>query len=499
MKRYLAIPGALLLTAAFVRATVNIRWDATSIWMAAAGLAIVACTAVWNRREVIEWVRDPRGVFAVTTGISIAAFVAVIALMNIAVWYAPWSIDLTASGRNHVSPETARVLNGLPRRVSLRQFGRAPDPRIEQLLRGFERESSKVGVEFVDVERQRDLASRYGVIKLGTVVAVAGEKFRKVEDPNEQALVTAVLQVTSDRERVVCFVTGHGEHGIGDSGPTGFSHLAETLTAANYLPQRISLLEGSVPSRCGAVIVAGPREEYRPEEIDRLTAYADHGGRVALMLDPDPAPSFTAWLRRRGIEPGRGAIVDTSGAGRTVGTGPRTPLAVSYGDHPITRGFEVATLYDGARPLHLVAHPELGGQPTALAQTGSGSFASPAADVVPAFQEGRDEAGPLPLAAATSIGSGIGPEPQIRIAAFGDSDFVSNALLRRQGNRDFFLRALAWLLGEQEATIVEVDERENRRVELTESMRAWMYLVNLGFLPLIPLTAGIIMFVRSRR
>lgn len=499
MKRYLAIPGALLLIAAFVRAAVNIQWDAANVWLAATGLAIVAWTALWNRREVIEWIRDPRGVFAVTTGISIAVFIAVTVLLNIAVWYTPWSIDMTASGRNHVSPETARLLKRLPQSVWLRQFGRAPEPRVEQLLRGFERESSKVRVEFVDVDRRRDMASTYGVIKLGTVVAVAGEKFRKVEDPNEQALVTAVLQVTSDQERIVCFVTGHGEHGISDSGPTGFSHLAATLTAANYAPERISLLEGDVPSRCGVVIVAGPRDAYGADEMDRLTAYTDHGGRVALMLDPDPAPSFADWLRRRGIEPGHGAIVDVSSAGRTVGSGPRTPLAVSYGDHPITRGFEVATLYDGVRPLHVVQHPELGGTPTALAQTGRGSFASLAGDAVPAFQRGRDEAGPLPLAAATTIGSGRGPDRQVRLAAFGDSDFVSNAFLHRQGNRDFFLRALAWLLGEQEATIVEVDERENRRIELTESMRAWMYLVNLGFLPLLPLTAGIIMFVRSRR
>ncbi len=40
---------------------------------------------------------------------------------------------------------------------------------------------------------------------------------------------------------------------------------------------------------------------------------------------------------------------------------------------------------------------------------------------------------------------------------------------------------------------------ENRRIELTERMRAWMYIVNLGILPLIPLIAGIIVFIRSRR
>ena len=106
MKRYLAVPGALLLTAGFIRATVTVEWDSTSLVLAAAGALIVAFTVAWNRREVVEWIRDPRGVFAVTTGIAVALFVAALVMINIAVWYNPWSVDLTASGRNQVSDET---------------------------------------------------------------------------------------------------------------------------------------------------------------------------------------------------------------------------------------------------------------------------------------------------------------------------------------------------------------------------------------------------------
>ena len=221
MRRYLAIPGALLLTTAFIRAATTVQWDRTGILLAAAGAVIVLITIVWNRHEVIEWIRDPRGVFAVTTGIAVACFIAVLVLLNIAVWYNPWSIDLTASGRNEVSDETRRMLQRLETPVALQQFGRTSDPAVEALLRGFERESRRIRVEFVDVDRDRQLAARYGVVKLGTVVAVAGEKFRKVDDANEQALVTAGTQATSDQERLVCFVTGHGERGLADTGATG--------------------------------------------------------------------------------------------------------------------------------------------------------------------------------------------------------------------------------------------------------------------------------------
>ncbi len=500
MNRYLAIPGALLVTAGFIRATVTAAWDGTSLMLAAAGAVVVAITAAWNRREVGAWFRDPRGVFAVTTGIAVALFVAALLMVNIAVWYNPWSVDLTASGRNQVSADTRAVLRRIQQPVTLRQFGRAEDPRVEQLLRGFAREMPLIAVEFVDVERERALATKYGVIKLGTVGVFAGDKFRKIEEPNEQAVITAILQATSDEERMVCFLTGHGERGLADDSPGGLGRLNAMLEASNYRTGRITLLEADVPAECAAVVMAGPRHEYSARELDRLTVYSRRGGRLAVLLEPDPLPSLSGWLRPLGIDPLPRTIVDSSGAGRTVGGGPRTPLAVAYGTHEITRGFEIATMFDEARPLGAIAQPAMGGRPVALAETSPRSFATSADGGEPTFDGGRgDTRGPFTLAAATTIGTASRPGEQFRLVAFGDSDFISNAYLRRQGNRDFFLRALAWLLGEEEATVVAVDERENRRIELTEQMRARMYIVNLGLLPLIPLVAGVIVFIRSRR
>jgi hypothetical protein len=224
MKRYLAIPGALLLITAFIRSAVNVEWDRTGVALAAAGAVIVLITLVWNWKEVVEWLRDPRGVFAVTTGITVAVFVAAIVMLNIAVWYNPWSLDLTASGRNQVTEETRRILSRLEKAVVLRQFGPAA-PHVEQLLRTFERESPRIRVEVVDPTRERDQAIRYGISRDGSVVVLADDSFRKVEEPNEQSVLTAILQATTNEKRIVCFVTGHGERGLPDKGPGGLAAL----------------------------------------------------------------------------------------------------------------------------------------------------------------------------------------------------------------------------------------------------------------------------------
>jgi ABC-type uncharacterized transport system involved in gliding motility auxiliary subunit len=486
-----------MLVTAFVRAATSARWDQPGLFLAAAGAAIVLATIVWNRDEVAAWFRDPRGVFAVTTGITAAVLVAILVLLNIVVWYNPWSVDLTASGRNQVSDGTLQMLRRLDVPVALQQFGRTPDPSVEKLLQAFARESRQIRVEFVDVDRDRDRASRFGVIRLGTVVVAAGEKFRKVEDASEQALVTAILQTTTEVERTVCFVTGHGERGLTDEGGGGLSQLGSTLRISNYQTERVSLLEDVVPSTCAVLVLAGAREALSSTEFDRLQSYLASSGRVALLIEPDPAPSFRDWLRPLGVVPGDGVVIDTSGAGQSVGGGPRTPLALGYADHPVTRGFEIATMYAGARALQ-VEEAQVG-QAVGLAQTGPRSFATTDGSPEPTFSDGRDTLGPLTLAAAAVVGWGRPAGQEARLAVFGDSDFVSNAFLGRQGNRDFFLRSLAWLMGEGESAIVAVDSGENRRVELTESMRTWMYVVNVGVLPLLPLLAGVLVYVRSRR
>jgi len=82
-----------------------------------------------------------------------------------------------------------------------------------------------------------------------------------------------------------------------------------------------------------------------------------------------------------------------------------------------------------------------------------------------------------------------------RIVVTGDSDFLANGLITWTANRDLAVRMIAWLAGVEAARVVAVSDRQNRRIQLTERRRAWMYAVNLGVLPLLPL---VVYGVRSR-
>jgi len=183
-----------------------------------------------------------------------------------------------------------------------------------------------------------------------------------------------------------------------------------------------------------------------------------------------------------------------------VGAGPENPVALVYHEHPITRGFEQRTIFGRAVPL-AVASTDLG-MPTPLVSTADTAFErvdlmSQATEL----RQGRDRQGPFLLAVATTIprGSRDAALPEPRIVVVGDSDFLANGFITWTANRDLAVRMIAWLAGEEDAHVVSVGERQNRRITMTEGGRTAMYLVNLGLLPLLPLVAGLVQFLRSRR
>jgi ABC-type uncharacterized transport system involved in gliding motility auxiliary subunit len=500
MRKYAFLPGAVMAVGALLWAVFLLRWTAPVVALGTGGLLALGVGVAANREGIREWLRDPRGVFAVNSILSTLLLVAVLGLVNAMVGLRATTFDWTEAGRNTLSIETTTVLEHLSKDVVLKQFGRAQDPALGNMLGAFAARSQRIRVEFVDIESAPQIVRRYGVTRPGTVVAESGDRFRTVETLTEPALATAILQATSSAELLVCFATGEGEHGLADTSAQGLSGLAAVLTASNYRTDRVNLAQGDVAQGCSVLIVAGVPNGLSPEALERVDRYFSRGGRLGLLLDPPVDGLIADFLRPFGITVGQGVIIETSGAGRAVGAGPENPIALVYHEHPITRGFEQRTVFGRAVPL-AVSSTDIG-MPTPLVSTADTAFEridlmSQATE----FRPGRDRQGPFVLAVATAIprGSRDAALPEPRIVVVGDSDFLANGFITWTANRDLAVRMIAWLAGEEDAHVVSVSERQNRRITMTERGRTAMYLVNLGLLPLLLLVAGLVQFLRMRR
>jgi len=492
MRKFAFLPGAIMVVAAVLWAALAARWTAPVSVLLVGGILALAVGVAANWKGVREWFGDPRGVFALNTALSTLLLGAALVLVNALVGLRGVRFDWTEAGRNTLAPETVALVQGLGVEVVLKQMGRPADPASRDLLGAVAAQSPRLRVETVDIDASPGEARRYGVTRAGSVIVEAGPRFRRIDAVTEPALASAILQVSSAVAPRLCFAAGEGGHSLSDSGSQGLSGLMSVLTASNYQVAPVSLLENEIPADCSAVVIAGAPNGVSADALTRLDLYLARGGRLLLALDPPVDPGVASFIAKFGITPGQGVIIETSSAGRAVGAGPENPISFVYHDHPVTRGFDQRTIFGRAVPLGITA-TEIGA-PTPLASTADTAFER--VDLVSQateFREGRDRRGPFALAVATSIPRGARdaalPEP--RFIVTGDSDFLANGLITWTANRDLAVRMVAWLTGVEEARVVAVSERQNRRIPLTERRRTWMYVVNLLLLPLLPLAAWV--------
>jgi ABC-type uncharacterized transport system involved in gliding motility auxiliary subunit len=153
----------------------------------------------------------------------------------------------------------------------------------------------------------------------------------------------------------VYFVQGHGEKDTSDTDRQGYSEAKMAMESQGYTVGTVNLAaEGKIPADAKVLIIAGATNEPFPQELQFINDFLNTGsGGLFLLLDPHPAPSFDAFLKAWGVLVDNDLVLDVSGAGRLMGTGPSIPLVMNYENHPITDRFKAMTFFPLTR-LHTI-------------------------------------------------------------------------------------------------------------------------------------------------
>jgi ABC-type uncharacterized transport system involved in gliding motility auxiliary subunit len=89
-------------------------------------------------------------------------------------------------------------------------------------------------------------------------------------------------------------------------------------------------------------------------------------------------------------------------------------------------------------------------------------------------------------------------KPETRVAAIGDSDFISNAYLGVEGNRDLFMNTVNWLAQQENLIAIRPREPADRRMTLTENKTTAILLLSIFVIPGLVLGAGVYSWWRRR-
>lgn len=377
--------------------------------------------------------------------------------------------DLTPTQSFVLSDESERIAAALQIPIRVTAFYNAQESgqrrQMEDLLHLFADASSKLTFRLLDLDRSPALAKQYGVGSFNTGVLEAGGKIHDLKSIDEEEIVNALLRLTLRQQRLLCFVTGHGEHSPQDpSDRTGYSEVSKALEKEGFDIRTLQVVPpAGVPAECTVVLLPGPTQDLLPGEAEQLSRYLDNAGRVLLMVDPGAPPSVVQFLARYGVRAGNDLVVDERN--RFYGADSFMPRVPIFDEGTFRKTLDSAAVFSVARTVAPMEEAPTGVKVLLLALTSNESWARVDGGTVPEgtpqFRREKDKPGPLPVGVMVTNGPAAGEggtdaatqNAKIsRMIVFGDSDFASNLYLNLLGNKDLFMSSLG-VLAEDQALI----------------------------------------------
>lgn len=435
-----------------------------------------------------------------------AVAVAIVVLAN---WYVErhnhrW--DMTPSQNYSLSEQTKKILKGLTRDVTIYVFGREGGSRgSRDLIDNYRVVSPKVSVKYVDPTRDPVLAKQYNVRRDGTIIVATADKHFEAQSETEEGVTNAVVRLLKG-QKTIYFIQGHGEHDVESSDRLGYANIKKAMENENYVTKTHVLMQKlEVPADCSLVVVAGPKNDYLPQEIEVIKTYLTGGGHALVLLDPGvEIPNLTKLLADWNVTVRNDLVIDENPIAQMVGGRPEMPLVLNYGSSPIVQPLaRNATMFPLTRSFETGKESKPGISTESLCETTASSFGfadfSPKVREIAGFRNGKDIRGPLSVAVSGSITSGSGEaKKEGRFVAVGSSLIAANNFLGFQGNRDLVMNMVNWLSADEDLISIRPKPPESQQLNLTNAQMSRLFYGGVIGLPLLIIVAGFTVWWRRR-
>lgn len=259
-----------------------------------------------------------------------AIVLVVVILLNLVVGAIPTKyteFDISTGQMFTLSETTVSMMKALDQDVTayfLAETGNE-DTNVSRILDRYAGESSHFSWQQRDPALYPTFADQYdaGDASTNSVIVVCGDNHVLVDYSDmyeysysdsysytmdfaaENALTTAIAQVTRENSYTMYSLTGHGESSLG-------SDFTETLSNAGVTVTDLNLNTGEIPEDADALIINVPQADFSELDADALRGYLSDGGKVivatSLLYD---TPNLDAVLAEYGMERQAGLLVET--------------------------------------------------------------------------------------------------------------------------------------------------------------------------------------------
>ena len=472
-----------------------------------------------------DWIKTRQTKYTGYVTVYILVILAVLGVANFLANRYNKSYDSTSNKQFSLSDQTIKAVKGLKKDVTVSYFGETSQfPQARDLLGRYSTLSPRLHVDYIDPVKKPQLARAAGVRQEGTIIVDAGGRKEEAKSLTEEELTGALIRSLKGGERNACFLTGSGEHGLDDSGGSGFSVLKEALERNNYKTRSLNLAQSAaspapvptigqvqqakveIPKDCTVLVAAGPKLAYSQAEVNAIKAYVEGGGRALFMLDTPlrigqqegaENPALEKLLAEWGVTMDNDLALDTSGIGQIFGLSPAVMMVTTYESQPIVRDFKegVPTAIPLSRTLKINSTSKV--TLDKLISTSDNSFAT--SNASGQIDEKKGIKGPLVLAATGSYNTG-NPNNPGRFVVYGSSQWAANNYLGSRSivNRDLALNTFNWLTSDEDLISIRPKEPEDRRLNISGNRMSMVFWWSVVLLPLTVVGSGLMVWWRRR-
>jgi ABC-type uncharacterized transport system involved in gliding motility auxiliary subunit len=497
--------GVAMLIASGVRYSIQGELLTTSKVLLIAGGVFVLAAVIFGFRGIVRAFSGRSAQQGTNTTILSIAVIAILVVINFVGFRHHKTFDLTTEKLFTLSDQTRNIVSNLKQDLTVARFDKTPNATFDDLMAEYKALSPHFKYQFVDPNQKPEVAEEFGVTHPGDVVVAYGARKEHLasgprSEPGEEDITGAIVKVTSDKIKEVCFVTGHGEKSLTDSSQDGFSQVDAGLKKENYTTKTINLIaDNGVPADCSAVVIAGPKQTYYPQETAMLGKFLDAGGDTLILVDPATDPKLDDLFQSWNVAAGNDIVVDASGMGQLFGGGPIIPVVQDFGSSPITKGFQGSVaFFPLARTVSIADKNKTIPQTVDLLKTSERSFTIPKLEPGQkkiSFDPKTDKIGPLSLGVAANRKVG---DKDARLVVIGNSQFAANPFVTQQRNGDLFYNAVDWLMQDENLISIRPKSATNRRVNLSEAQSATLHWMNLVFIPGLVIFSGVYIWWKRR-
>lgn len=441
----------------------------------------------------------------------------------------PMSIDTTTNKFYAISQQTVDYLNGLNKTVEItvlndkdafKEGSSINDSQYysqaSNLIDQYAQYSDKISVNYIDMVNNPSIATQYSKdnLEVNNIIVKSDDQYKILKPKDlfeqqisyqtysyiitaskaEQAVTSAILNVTSDEKIKLQFIKGYEEDDE--------SSLQSLLEDNNYDVSEISILTNDISPDVKAAVIFAPKRDYDLESIDKLNSFMENGkseGKtIVYIANPEQGevPNLNSFLNSWGITVDNGTVFETS-ADKLFSMNSLFYAITEYVDSFYTENISrsVPVAMPISKPININEDSSIDVKTLLQFSKTSGIYPIDADD---SWTITDDKiSGPIPAVTLSTKNEGDIPS---NVAVIGSSIAFDNSLLSKSAvnNSAYFVNMFNKLCEVENTIVIEPKSIDNQELGLTAAQSSPLGLLFIVVLPLTLLITGMFIWLRRR-